>query len=658
MFGNRKSTATKTKERPDGGQRPGSPQDDRPRRRAAATVGAPVGAAAMVAGRHLSGSSGNGLSHSATNALAHHAGDGVSTEVAAAAVGAGAAAVAGASAATGTGTGAAGAGAAAGVSGGAATVTGVGAVGAGGASAATGAGAGVAAAGAGAAGGGAAGGAAGGGAAGQTAQTVAIGAVGVAAVATVVVVVATGDEEEVPLPEPPATTAAPAPAAPAPVPGPGVFEATATGALGADLFDGVDQGTEIGPLMVAGLLGEPTNVGVPVTLESGAIITVDPQGTFQYQPAEIAVELAAGETIVDEFSYVVTNADGFVEEWTATITVTGENDAPTVTPAEATSVVAGETATVALSATDPEADQLTFALAEGSPGFVTVTDAGDGTATLSLAPEAGSAGTYDLTVTVTDGGQPAMTESIPVAVTVTDAPEEPEPEAAPARVTEDLVALYNFGESSGAAVGDSSGSAPTLTVADPDAVTWNGGSVTIDSPTIITASGGSAAMVEAIKAANEFTVEAWITPANATQAGPARVVTLSSGIESRNVSLSQGQADSVDGDRWTTRQRSTATSVNGIPDLVAPAGSVTAGSLTHLVLTRSTDGDVLLYVNGSVVASGTAGGDLSNWDTSLALSLANETSMDRPWLGTIHLVALYSQSLSPDEVEQNRQVGG
>lgn len=622
-------------------------------------MGAPIGAAAMVAGRHLNGSSGNGLSHSASNALAHHAGDGVSAEVAAAAVGAGATAVAGASAAAGAGAGAVGAGTA-GV-GGSAAATGISAVGAGASGvggSATAAGAGVAAAGGSAASGGAAGGAA---AAGQTAQTVAIGAVGVAAVATVVVVVATGGEEEqAPLAEPPATTAAPAPAAPAPVPGPGIFETTATGALGANLFEGVDQATEIGPLMVAGLLGEPTNVGVPVVLESGAVITVDPQGTFQYQPAVTFTELAAGETIVDEFTYTVTNADGFVEEWTAGITVVGENDAPIVTQTEPTSVVEGETTTVALSADDPDADQLTFALAEGSPDFVTVSDAGDGSATLTVAPEPGAAGTYDVTVAVTDGGQPPLTESIPVSITVTDAPEEPEPEpATPGRVTENLVALYNFSEGSGASAGDASGaSAPTLTIADPDAVTWNSGSLTVNSSTIITADGSSSAMIEAIRASNEFTVEAWITPANATQAGPARVVTMSSGIGSRNVSLSQGQTEDDGGDRWTTRQRSTDTSVNGLPDLVAPAGTAVEGRLTHVVLTRTADGEVQLYVDGSVVATGTAGGDLSNWDGSLGLHLANETSMDRPWLGTIHLVAMYSQALSPGEVDQNRQVGG
>ncbi len=614
--------------------------------RSARTLGAPVGAAAAVAGKHLDASSGanllhheptNALANEAGNALAHHATDSAATEVVAAATAAGAGVIAGTSAGGAAAAGLAGAG-----------VAGAGAAGAAGAGAAGAAGA--AAAGT----GGAASGAAAAGA-GQAAQTAAIGAVAVAAVATVVVVVVvTGDEPEVAEPAPTTTTTVvAAPTVERPIPVPAAFETAATAAFDTNLLAGVDQETEAGPLIIAGLQGEPTNVGVPITLASGATLTIDPIGNLQYLPSESFIAIPAGETIVDEFTYIVTNASGFTEEWSGSITVLGENDAPVVDEPSAVSLKEKATSSVALVATDPDGDALAFSLDEGAPAFVSLIDGGDGTAQLSIAPPDGSAGAYDVAVTVSDAVEPPLSESMTVRVTV-EAVEE-----TPTRVTESLVARYDFAEASGASIADSSGggSAPVLTVANPDAVTWNGGSLTVTAPTLISSNGPATALNDAIKATNEFTVEAWITAANATQAGPARVVSISSGVGDRNVTLGQGEPDGIGGDHWSSRQRSTETSSNGLPAISTPAGSAVQDGLTHVVVTRSPAGEVQLYVDGSVVASTTVGGDLSNWSSSFPLLLANETSLDRPWLGTFHLVAVYSRALSAAEVNQNLQVG-
>lgn len=269
-----------------------------------------------------------------------------------------------------------------------------------------------------------------------------------------------------------------------------------------------------------------------------------------------------------------------------------------------------------------------------------------------MAPGAGTAGTYEVVVTATDTASPAWTATTTVSVTVQEEPVQI------TRVTDSLRGLYNFNESSGTTVGDSLDSGVQLTVADESAVTWNGGSLTINSPTIIQSVGPATSFVDAVKDSDEFTVEAWVTPANETQAGPARVVSLSDGTSNRNVQLAQGEAGDLGGDHWSTRQRSTATSENGTPGLSAPDGTAVAGQLTHLVLTRSQEGEVTLYINGAAMGTTTDEGSLSNWDNSFPLILANETSLDRPWLGTIHLVAVYSRALSRAEVEQNRQVGG
>lgn len=42
--------------------------------------------------------------------------------------------------------------------------------------------------------------------------------------------------------------------------------------------------------------------------------------------------------------------------------------------------------------------------------------------------------------------------------------------------------------------------------------------------------------------------------------------------------------------------------------------------------------------------------DFQNWDRSFTLQLANEATLDRPWLGTIYLAAVYNRGLAPQEV--------
>ena len=61
-----------------------------------------------------------------------------------------------------------------------------------------------------------------------------------------------------------------------------------------------------------------------------------------------------------------------------------------------------ETIELAISATDGDGDVLTYSIVN-APSFSTFVDNGDGTATLTLAPQLGDANTYNVTVSVTDG---------------------------------------------------------------------------------------------------------------------------------------------------------------------------------------------------------------------------------------------------------------
>jgi hypothetical protein len=95
-----------------------------------------------------------------------------------------------------------------------------------------------------------------------------------------------------------------------------------------------------------------------------------------------------------------------------------------------------------------------------------------------------------------------------------------------------------------------------------------------------------------------------------------------------------------------------------IPDqgLITPE-RVRGGRLTHLVYTRSREGQAVLYVDGRPEARGQVGGTMANWDAGFRLALANELTQDRPWLGEYRLVAIYGRALTAEEVQQRFQAG-
>lgn len=149
-------------------------------------------------------------------------------------------------------------------------------------------------------------------------------------------------------------------------------------------------------------------------------------------------------------------------------------------------------------------------------------------------------------------------------------------------------------------------------------------------------------LTAALKKSNAISLAAWITPANLKQAGPARIFTISKDSVNRNLTLGQ------EGNKISVRLRTSATSANGLPALESK--STLTAQRTHIVYTRSSDGQARLYLNGHLSSSATIQGDFKNWDRSHPLAFGNELTKDRPWLGTIHEFALYDYALSHKKV--------
>lgn len=225
------------------------------------------------------------------------------------------------------------------------------------------------------------------------------------------------------------------------------------------------------------------------------------------------------------------------------------------------------------------------------------------------------------------------------------------------RVTDGQQVLYTFKEGSGTTVYDVSGTGTplNLSVENGNAVSWlPGHGLAINSATLVASAGAATKIIDA-KDTGEITIEAWVKPANTTQDGPARIVTLSEDPYKRNFSLEQGLWGSQPSDVYDVRLRATSTGDDGTM-LATPASSAST-QLSHVVYTRDASGVARIYVNNVEWASGTVGGDFSNWDESFRLALANELTEDRPWLGEFHLVAIYNRALSQAQVSQNFNAG-
>jgi hypothetical protein len=231
--------------------------------------------------------------------------------------------------------------------------------------------------------------------------------------------------------------------------------------------------------------------------------------------------------------------------------------------------------------------------------------------------------------------------------------------AVAARSTEQLQALYAFEENNGAIVHDVSGAGQPLdlVINDLAAVQWATGGLAVNAPALLTTTGPAARLVEAVKSSNEITIEAWIKPASLNNnGGSARIATLADGSGGRNFIFGQRNSDFLAGLRTTT------TNANASNKVLA-GGAATANQLSHLVCTREASGLTKMYLNGNEVSRRVVDGNFfSSWDSGFVLALANEPGFfdgqtNHAWLGTFHLVAIYSRALSPDEVKQNFDFG-
>jgi len=222
------------------------------------------------------------------------------------------------------------------------------------------------------------------------------------------------------------------------------------------------------------------------------------------------------------------------------------------------------------------------------------------------------------------------------------------------RVDAGLILLYDFDEGGGTVVADQSGVAPAhdLTIADPGNVTWGQNLLSVDSSTTLSTSSAATKVRDRVVTSGELTVEAWLKPANTTQTGPSRIISMSVDPLERNFMLAQEL------DTFAVRFRASGESDwdNGSPTVFTTSASAST-ALTHVMFVHRSNGQEVLYIDGVEDATFGRSGDTSQWDASYPIVVANEATDDRAWLGELHLIAAYDRALSLSEVGQNFTAG-
>jgi mono/diheme cytochrome c family protein len=223
------------------------------------------------------------------------------------------------------------------------------------------------------------------------------------------------------------------------------------------------------------------------------------------------------------------------------------------------------------------------------------------------------------------------------------------------RIEDNVIAKYEFKTGFGSQVFDTSGVSPDMHLNLSGGYNWVGGwGINLTNGKAQALTGDSVKLYNMITATGEYTIEAWVAPANVSQDNTARIISYSAGTTQRNFTLGQSLYN------YDVMHRSTTTDLNGEPTLsTADADEDLQATLQHVVVTYDPVNGRRIYVNG-VFTDDTdpiPGGTLVDWDNSFAFVMGNEVSNDRPWAGTIRFAAIHNRALDQAAITQNFNVG-
>ncbi|MEW5757531.1 MAG: LamG domain-containing protein [Pseudomonadota bacterium] len=219
-----------------------------------------------------------------------------------------------------------------------------------------------------------------------------------------------------------------------------------------------------------------------------------------------------------------------------------------------------------------------------------------------------------------------------------------------------VIAKYEFKEGSGNKIYDISGNGINLTLSGSEGTNYNwvgGWGVEFINGRAQASTANSKFLSDSIKATGQYSIEAWVVPANVTQEDRPIVNYAGSSTE-RNFSLGQTLYN------YDFYNRTGNTGADGAPALSTPdAAEVLQASQQHVVVTYDYTNRRRIYVNGELVSESdpTPAASLTDWADNYAFMLANSPDGNMPWQGKIRFVAIHDHALTEAQIKQNFDAG-
>jgi VCBS repeat-containing protein len=394
--------------------------------------------------------------------------------------------------------------------------------------------------------------------------------------------------------------------------------------------------------------------GTPFALPSGARLTMNAGGTFDYNPNGKFNQLGGGESGSDSFDYTIDDGQGQSNSTataTVTISIRGRNDRPVAQPdtlaTDANVVLAGGNLLFDNGAgpdLDPDSnDNITVTKINGSP-FVSGTAVAlmsgalltiNANGAFSYNPNGqfdsmgvGQTASDSFEYTIDDGrGQPNSTATATATVTIRSS---------------DAYAYFALNEGTGNQVG---GGGINGTVQGPAWVVGPFGSALhFDGNNDYVDLGNADLPTDAAG----LTLAAWIKVDDAGTIDERRIISKATGTSNENHYWMLSTYDVGSDSRLRFRLKTGDSPTTGTTTLIANSGDLQSGVWHHAAATY--DGaEMRLYLDGVLVGQAAKTGQVAT-NASVPASIGRNPNGSGHWEGLIDEVRVYARGLSPTEV--------